>query len=87
MCYIITAAGGKESDDGFVAKLVTQIIKNIQVWYLVLLLHISKLICAHNNMWSQALCLQIDLKMNWLQMFIDISFIYMYFIYLYIFHF
>ena len=31
MHNIVTAAGSKESDDGFVAKLVTQIIKNIQV--------------------------------------------------------
>ena len=29
------AAGKKQSDDGFVAKLVTHIIKNIQVWFVL----------------------------------------------------
>jgi len=30
--YLYVVEKSKESDDGFVAKLVTQIIKNIQVW-------------------------------------------------------
>ena len=34
LCVIAEAAAGsgKENDDGFVAKLITQIIKNIQVY-------------------------------------------------------
>ena len=32
MQHVLVAGGSKESDDGFVAKLVTQIVKNIQVY-------------------------------------------------------
>lgn len=51
LCIIVEAAAGssKENDDGFVAKLITQIIKNIQVWC-VIVLHNGKLICCHCDM-------------------------------------
>ena len=39
MCCCIIESSKKSDDDGFVAKLVTQIIKNIQVCCVVLVYH------------------------------------------------